>query len=107
VNTQHAGYQPNEQLHSGNKSAQSSPQKPQKMQQQADLTSTSQVGSSLQQQQMYKQFLEGIKITDNTMANPGNQNNMYSKQGKQFNTISASQTNQHGLTPSPMLHHGH
>ena len=56
---------------------------------------------------MYKQFLEGIKISDNTMTNSTNQNNLYSKQGKQFNTISASQTNQHGLTPSPMLHHGH
>jgi hypothetical protein len=40
---------------------------------------------------MYKQFLEGIKIQDNTMNNSGGVNpNMYGKPGKQFNTISAS-----------------
>jgi len=40
---------------------------------------------------MYKQFLEGIKIQDNTMNSSGGVNqNMYGKQGKQFNTISAS-----------------
>lgn len=30
--------------------------------------------------------------------------NIYAKPGKQFNTISASQSNQHGLTPTPILH---
>lgn len=37
---------------------------------------------------MYKQFLEGIKITDNTMtSNGGASQNVYTKPGKQFNTI--------------------
>lgn len=57
---------------------------------------------------MYKQFLEGIKITDNTMtSNGGASQHVYTKPGKQFNTIQASQSNQHGLTPTPMLHNPH
>lgn len=42
---------------------------------------------------MYKQFLEGIKISDNTMTSSGGNQNIYAKPGKQFNTISASQSN--------------
>ena len=57
---------------------------------------------------MYKQFLEGIKIQDNTMNSSGGVNqNMYGKQGKQFNTISASQSNQHGLAATPVLQNAH
>lgn len=61
-------------MHSGNKSAQNSPQKAPKMlqnNQQLDLSQSQQTGTNMHQQQMYKQFLEGIKIPDNAMNNSG------------------------------------